>query len=70
MCGVDFPRRNLGYTYEDIEFPDEYIKPTKEVYDEAFTRHLNIALLKELRTKRNTFARIVQNFSKNFNLPQ
>lgn len=53
LCGVDFPRRNLGYTYEDIEFPDEYIKPTKEAYDEAFTRHLNIALLEELRTKRN-----------------
>ena len=54
LCGIDFPRRNLGYTYEDTEFPEEYIKPTKEAYDEAFTRHLNIALFKELRTKRNT----------------
>ena len=54
LCGIDFPRRNLGYTYEDTEFPGEYIKPTKEAYDEAFTRHLNIALFKELRTKRNT----------------
>ena len=54
LCGIDFPRKNLGYTYEDTEFPEEYIKPTKEAYDEAFTRHLNIALFKELRTNRNT----------------
>jgi hypothetical protein len=41
------------YTYENINLPEEYIKPTKEAYDEAFTRHLNIALFKELREERN-----------------
>ena len=41
------------YTYENINLPEEYIKPTKEAYDEAFTRHLNIALFKELRQERN-----------------
>lgn len=41
------------YTYENINLPEEYIKPTKEAYDEAFTRHLNIALFKKLRQERN-----------------
>lgn len=41
------------YTYENINLPDGYTKPTKEEYDEAFMRHLNIALFKELRQERN-----------------
>jgi hypothetical protein len=41
------------YTYENINLPDGYTKPTKEAYDEAFTRHLNIALFKKLRQERN-----------------
>jgi hypothetical protein len=44
---------NRPYTYEQILFPEGYEKPSKEVYDEAFTRHLNIMLFEELRTKRN-----------------
>ena len=41
------------YTYENINLPDGYTKPTKEAYDEAFTRHLNIELFKEFRQERN-----------------
>ena len=44
---------NRPYTYEDILFPDGYTKPAKKEYDEAFTRHLNITLFKELRQERN-----------------
>ena len=41
------------YTYENINLPDGYTKPAKEEYDEAFARHLNIALFNELRQERN-----------------
>jgi hypothetical protein len=41
------------YTYENINLPDGYTKPAKKEYDEAFTRHLNITLFKELRQERN-----------------
>ena len=41
------------YTYENINLPDGYTKPTKEVYDEAFTRYLNIELFKVFREQRN-----------------
>jgi len=41
------------YTYENINLPDGYTKPAKKEYDEAFTRHLNIELFKELRQERN-----------------
>ena len=41
------------YTYENINLPDGYTKPGKEEYDEAFARHLNIALFNELRQERN-----------------
>ena len=40
-------------TYESIMLPEGYTKPSKEVYDEAFTRHLNIELFRELRQERN-----------------
>jgi hypothetical protein len=46
--GIDRP-----YTYEQIFFPEGYEKPSKEAYDEAFTRHLNIMLFEELRQERN-----------------
>ena len=41
-------------TYESIVLPEGYTKPLKEVYDEAFSRYLNIELFKELRKERNT----------------
>jgi hypothetical protein len=41
-------------TYESIVLPEGYTKPSKEVYDEAFSRYLNIELFKELREERNT----------------
>ena len=41
-------------TYESIVLPEGYTKPSKEVYDEAFSRYLNIELFKELRQERNT----------------
>ena len=41
------------YTYENINLPDGYTKPTKEAYDEAFTRYLNIELFKVFREQRN-----------------
>ena len=41
-------------TYDNINLPDGYTKPSKEAYNEAFSRYLNIELVKELRTKRNT----------------
>jgi len=44
---------NRPYTYEEILFPEGYEKPSKEAYDEAFTRHLNIMLFEELRQERN-----------------
>ena len=40
-------------TYESIMLPEGYTKPSKEVYDEAFTRHLNIELFRELRQERS-----------------
>ena len=44
---------NRPYTYEDILFPEGYEKPSKEAYDEAFTRRLNIMLFEEFRQERN-----------------
>ena len=44
---------NRPYTYENIFFPEGYTKPSKEAYDEAFTRHLNIMLFEEFRQERN-----------------
>ena len=41
------------YTYESINLPDGYTKPSKEAYDEAFTRYLNIELFKVFREQRN-----------------
>jgi len=41
-------------TYESIVLPEGYTKPSKEAYDEAFSRYLNIELFKELRQERNT----------------
>ncbi len=41
------------YTYDSINLPDGYTKPSKEAYDEAFTRYLNIELFKVLREQRN-----------------
>lgn len=44
---------NRPYTYEEILFPEGYEKPSKEAYDEVFTRHLNIMLFEELRQERS-----------------
>lgn len=44
---------NRPYTYEEILFPEGYEKPSKEAYDETFTRHLNIMLFAEFRQERN-----------------
>ena len=44
---------NRPYTYENVLFPEGYEKPSKEAYDEAFTRHLNIELFREFRQERN-----------------
>ena len=41
------------YTYDTINLPDGYTKASKEAYDEAFTRYLNIELFKVLREQRN-----------------
>ena len=41
------------YTYDSINLPDGYTKPSKEAYDEAFTRYLNIELFKVFREQRN-----------------
>ena len=40
-------------TYDNINLPDGYTKPSKEAYNEAFSRYLNIELFKELREERN-----------------
>lgn len=44
---------NRPYTYENVLFPEGYEKPSKEAYDEAFIRHLNVELFKEFRQERN-----------------
>ena len=44
---------NRPYTYENILFPEGYEKPSKEAYDEAFIRHLNVELFREFRQERN-----------------
>jgi hypothetical protein len=41
-------------TYDNINLPDGYTKPSKEAYNEAFSRYLNIELFKNLRQERNT----------------
>ena len=41
------------YTYDSINLPDGYTKPSKEAYDEAFSRYLNIELFKNLRQERD-----------------
>ena len=58
------------YTYENINLPDGYTKPTKEVYDEAFSRYLNIELFKELRQERNRrLAEVDWVFSTDYQIP-
>ena len=52
LCGVDFPK-NPEYEYEDIEFPDGYTKPTKEVFEAKFQEILREYSFKELRQERN-----------------
>ena len=69
LCGVDFPKKP-EYTYEDIQFPDGYTKPSKEVYDEAFSRYLNIELFKELRQERSRrLAEVDWVFSTDYQIP-
>lgn len=52
LCGVDFPK-NPEYEYEDIEFPDGYTKPTKEVFEAKFQEIIREYSFKELRQERN-----------------
>jgi|TARA_B110000261_G_scaffold35758_1_gene41457 hypothetical protein len=57
-------------TYDNINLPDGYTKPSKEAYDEAFSRYLNIELFKELREERNTrLAEVDWVFSTDYQIP-
>jgi hypothetical protein len=52
LCGRDFPIKT-GYTYEDIEFPDDYEKPSKEAFEAKLKELMTVHYLKELRQERN-----------------
>ena len=52
LCGRDFPIKT-GYTYEDIEFPDGYEKPSKEAFEAKLKELTTVHYLKELRQERN-----------------
>ena len=52
LCGVDFPKKP-EYTYEDIEFPDDYEKPSKEAFEAKLKELMTVHYLKELRQERN-----------------
>jgi hypothetical protein len=52
LCGRDFPTKT-GYTYEDIEFPDDYEKPSKEAFEAKLKELMTVHYLKELRRERN-----------------
>jgi hypothetical protein len=57
-------------TYDNINLPDGYTKPSKEAYNEAFSRYLNIELFKELREERNTrLAEVDWVFSTDYQIP-
>jgi|TARA_B110000093_G_C12929647_1_gene392901 hypothetical protein len=57
-------------TYESIVLPEGYTKPSKEVYDEAFSRYLNIELFKELRQERSRrLAEVDWVFSTDYQIP-
>jgi|SaaInlLV_10m_DNA_1039704.scaffolds.fasta_scaffold10659_3 hypothetical protein len=52
LCGRDFPKKP-EYTYEDIEFPGGYTKPTKEEFEAKFQEIIREYSFKELRKERN-----------------
>jgi hypothetical protein len=53
LCGVDFPKKP-EYTYEDIQFPDGYTKPSKEVFEAKLQEIVRERNWKNLREERNT----------------
>jgi hypothetical protein len=53
LCGVDFPKKP-EYTYEDIQFPDGYTKPSKEVFEAKLQVLVEALTWKNLREERNT----------------
>ena len=53
LCGVDFPKKP-EYTYEDIQFPDGYTKPSKEVFEAKLREIVRERNWKNLREERNT----------------
>ena len=52
LCGVDFPKKP-EYTYEDIQFPDGYTKPSKEVFEAKLQEIVRERNWKKLREERN-----------------
>ena len=52
LCGVDFPKKP-EYTYEDIQFPDGYTKPSKEVFEAKLREIVRERNWKNLREERN-----------------
>jgi len=52
LCGRDFPKKP-EYTYEDIEFPEGYTKPTKEEFEAKFQEIIREYSFKEFRQERN-----------------
>ena len=52
LCGVDFPKKP-EYTYEDIQFPKSYKKPSKEEFELKFQEIMREYCFKELRQERN-----------------
>jgi hypothetical protein len=51
LCNDNFPVS--GCKYEDVQFPNGYSKPTKEIYEYTFTQNLNAELFKIVRKKRD-----------------
>ena len=69
LCGVDFPKKP-EYTYEDIQFPDGYTKPSKEVFEAKLKELIDAQPLKELREERNRrLAEVDWVFSTDYQIP-
>jgi hypothetical protein len=69
LCGVDFPKKP-EYTYEDIQFPDGYTKPSKEVFEAKLQEIVRERNWKNLREERNRrLAEVDWVFSTDYQIP-
>jgi hypothetical protein len=51
LCNQNFPIN--GVEYEDIEFPENYNRPSKESYEHTFKQTLNDELMRIIRIRRD-----------------